>query len=219
MTDPLDDETRPLPADRTEPRPPTTGESPTPAGDLPAWTRSEDAAGHHPGPVPVPVGPAPVPLPEAAEPPGSTPDPAARTRWSGRRTAVVAAAALALGVLGALGATAAVAQSDGRGADIGGPGGRPGQFPGGGQGQFPGGGQGRFPGDGQGQLPGGPPPGGFDRDGDGDHHGFGDGDGGRGRDGGREGTNPGTPGAPGAPGGSGGSIDPGDANGTTTLTT
>jgi hypothetical protein len=81
------------------------------------------------------------------------PEAPARARWSGRKTAVVVAAALGLGALGAVGATAAVAQSDaGRGDDGGF--GRHGQFPGGGQGQFPGGGQRQAPGAGQGRAPG-----------------------------------------------------------------
>jgi hypothetical protein len=213
MSEPRDDETSPLPADRTAPLPPVAPEPPAAVPDVPSWTSSADAT--TPAPVPAAsAGRTSRALPAAFAPTASgvVGEPSARARWSGRRTAAVVAAALGLGTLGALGATAAFGQSDVREVD-GGPGGRPGQLPG--QGELPGG-LGQRPGGGRGQFPGGPPPGGLDRDGDGGRHDPADRDGDHGGGPGQDGGT-GIPGAPGTD--DGGSTDPGDANGTTTLTT
>jgi hypothetical protein len=165
MTDPRDDETRPLP--------PAAGESTAPMPPV----EGERTAARTP------------PLPGATS----------RSRWSGRKTAVVVAAAVGLGTVGAVVATTAIAQSDPRVEETAF---HPGQLPDGRQGQPPRGGPGRRgPG-----LPGGPAPGGLDRDGDGDHrHGPGDADGEHGV------------GGDGRPPGPGGSTDPNDANGETTV--
>ena len=194
MTEPPDDQTHPLPP------------APEPA-DVPAWTSA--AGDRTPSTDPGPPG-------SSADAPAGT-DPASAAavdgavpsgpRWSGRRTAVVVAAALGIGTLGAVGAAVAVGGSDsvvrseGRG---------DGGAPGGGRDQLPGDGRGRSPdgdeapgGSGPGGRPGGVPPGGVDHDGDGDRPARGD------RDGGPEAVLPG-------PDGGTGSTDPGDANGVDT---
>ncbi len=149
MTEPRDDETRPLPPDAAGHEHPAPA-PPEPEG-TPAWVSAAPAY------APVEGGPLVTDGTAAAVPP---------RRWSGRRTTAVAAAAVTLGVLGAVGAAAAVTQSDSRGGEVGhgqlgpGRGGAPGD-----DGARPDGGRG------------GPPPGGFDGDRDGDHHGPGDEDG------------------------------------------
>ncbi len=207
MTEPRDDETRPLPPASGEPqaRPaPTDSTAPLPPAEpgAPAWTSAGAEAASPTQPDAAASAEAVAPhahVPAAADPALSGVAP--RRRWSGRRTAVVAAAVLGVGALGAAGAAAAVGIAAATGHDesvV-----RQDDLGDGGAGRLPGGGEAPddtgAPGAGRGGHPGGPPPGGLDHDGD--RPSFGD------RDGDADGGLPG-------PDTDTGTDDSGDANGT-----